>query len=443
MRTVIAIFTCALILSLQHAYGQTPVTTSYADEVTYRHWANQEWDDLIKAGNEALKHGIDFYYLRYRLGIAWYEKSNYQKASRHFQKAWDMNPSDDTLNEYLYYSFVLSGWTYEASSLKNRFTNRHKQDVGLRQSDFWKQLYASYSYQAGASDIAIGRFDATSQAEGYQTISRGYHLFNLGAEHRLTDHMWLHHSYTHIQKEVFRYINTGEFQEIDPTKKIWLNQYYLGAAILLKPRIDVKFGFHYLNTLYYEDTLLTGQGPPRIASTSFTNHNFAGFVSMNRRFDGGSTGITSYIANLNSATQFQLDVRLTMTPFGNPNLYTTSIFSLQTEKNGADTRQGFIFNQIAGMKVFERMWAEAGVTYGDVSNVMSNYGMITFNDPDIIKKMMGFRLYFLFTNHTQIRLNTTFFDKQSRFLSTTESTGLPHNISYSTHSLSATLLWNF
>ena len=72
MRTVIVIFVCALILAGQHAYGQTPMTTTAVDEATYRHWMNREWDDLINIGNEAIKSGIDFYYLRYRMGIAWY-----------------------------------------------------------------------------------------------------------------------------------------------------------------------------------------------------------------------------------------------------------------------------------------------------------------------------------------------------------------------------------
>lgn len=443
MRTVIVIFVCALILAGPHAYGQIPMTTTAVDEATYRHWANQEWDDLINIGNEAIKSGIDFYYLRYRLGIAWYEKKNYQKASRHFQATRDMNPSDDTLNEYLYYSFVFSGWPYEASALKNRFTNRQKRVIGLGQSDFLKQLYASYSYQSGASDSAIGRFDTSVQAQGYQTISRGYHLFNLGAEHRVSDRMWLHHSYTHIQKEVFRYINSEAIQEIDPSKNFWLNQYYLGAAILLRPRTDVKFGIHYLNTLHYEDTLVTGPGRPRMVSTSFTDHSFVGFASLNRRFDRFSTGITSYIGNLNEATQFQQDLRLTLTPFGNPNLYSTSVITFQSESLSEDSRQEFIFDQTIGLKIYNRIWAEAGITFGDVLNVMRDEGVVTFYDPDIIKNKMEFRLYALLTNRMQIRLNTTFYDRESRFVATEETAGLPENISYSTHSLSASLLWNF
>jgi hypothetical protein len=443
MRTVIVIFVSALFLTGQHSFGQIQMTTTAVDEATYRHWANQEWDDLIQIGNEALKNEIDFYYLRYRMGVAWYEKKNYQKASRHFQAALDMNSSDDTLNEYLYYSFVFAGWPYEASALKSTFTNRQKRVFGLNQSDFWKHLYAAYSYQSGASDSALRRFDTSTQEAGYQTISRGYHLFNLGAEHRLTDRMWLHHSYTHIQKKVFRYINTEAIQEIDPSKSFWVNQYYLGAAILLRPRTDVKFGIHYMNTLYYEEALATGRGRPRMISTSFTDHNFVGFVSLNRRFNWFSAGITSYIGNLNEATQFQQDLRLTLSPFGNPNLYSTSVLSIQSGRMEGDTQQGLIFDQTVGIKIFKPIWAEAGVTSGDVSNIMRNEGVITFNDPDIIKKMLEFRVYTLLTNRMQLRLNATLLDKESRFVATDNSTGLPENISYSTHSLSATLLWNF
>ncbi len=74
---------------------------------------------------------------------------------------------------------------------------------------------------------------------------------------------------------------------------------------------------------------------------------------------------------------------------------------------------------------------------------MRDEGVVTFYDPDIIKNKMEFRLYALLTNRMQIRLNTTFYDRESRFVATEETAGLPENISYSTHSLSASLLWNF
>ncbi|TVP98658.1 MAG: hypothetical protein EA359_17970 [Balneolaceae bacterium] len=444
MRSVIAIIAAILLVSSYDAYSQTPMTTTTIDAATYEQWSYQNWDALIETGNKALKNGIDFYYLRYRMGIAWYEKKNYRKASRHFRAAWEMNSRDDTLNEYLYYSLVFAGWDYEASALKNSFANRQKRILRLNESDFWKQIYSAYSYQSGASNTAIGRFDTSTQADGFQTISKGYHLFNLGAEHRVSDRVWLHHSYTHIQKEVFRYINTEEIQGIDSSKKFWLNQYYLGAALLLKPQTDLKIGFHYLNNLHNESTLIAGPGRPRMVSTSFTDHRFVGFISLNRRFDSFNAGITSYAGNLNNATQFQQDVSLSVFPLGNPNLYAASVFSFQSENMTDNTwRQKFIFNQTIGVKISQRIWAEASATFGDVLNFMSREGMIVNNDPDITKKQAGFRLYALLTNRMQVRLNTTFYDKESRFTATEGSTGLPENISYSTHSISATVLWNF
>ena len=103
-----------MILFAEAAYSQAQQTTTSVDKVTYELWLEQDWDALIETGNRALDNGFDFYYLRYRLGIAYYQKQNYHRAGEHFQKAFEMNDGDDLLKEYLYYSYLLAGRKYEA-----------------------------------------------------------------------------------------------------------------------------------------------------------------------------------------------------------------------------------------------------------------------------------------------------------------------------------------
>ena len=51
-------------------FSQITEEAKQADIQTYDLYTLAKWDELIDAGNKALSKGIDFYYLRMRLGIA-------------------------------------------------------------------------------------------------------------------------------------------------------------------------------------------------------------------------------------------------------------------------------------------------------------------------------------------------------------------------------------
>ena len=87
----------------------------------------------------------------------------------------------------------------------------------------------------------------TIEREGLQSVSTGFNLFQIGAEHRAGKRTWLSHVYTHLQKSYFLFSNVGESPVTDPDETVYLNQYYLGATTLLKPGLDIRFGFHYIN----------------------------------------------------------------------------------------------------------------------------------------------------------------------------------------------------
>ncbi len=68
-------------------WAQNSVNYKTVDEETYRFYMNGNWKDLINSGKNALKNNIDYYYLRMRIGIAYYETKRYMQAAKHFEKA--------------------------------------------------------------------------------------------------------------------------------------------------------------------------------------------------------------------------------------------------------------------------------------------------------------------------------------------------------------------
>ena len=97
------------LLLPQSGFSQENTNLLKTDSVTYTLYEKQQWSELIEVGEAAIKSGIDFYYLRMRLGIARYEQHNYRHAAPHFEKALIFYPGDQLATEYLYYSFLFAG----------------------------------------------------------------------------------------------------------------------------------------------------------------------------------------------------------------------------------------------------------------------------------------------------------------------------------------------
>ncbi len=423
------------------AFGQTQPTTTSVDAATYQLWVQQDWDALIETGNEALDNGIDFYYLRYRLGVAYYEHKNYHRAARHFQKAFDMNGDDDLLKEYLYYSYLLAGRRHDAYYTEQLFSNRTRRKLNLGADRPLKNVSVTWGRQQGASSSVTDAFNSSIGSEGYQTVSTGFNLFQIGAEHRAGSRTWVSHSYTHLQKSYFLFSNIDGLPVIDPDETVYLNQYYIGSTTLLKPGLDLRLGIHYINLLQYVTTV-SPPPRPRTVRTSVTNSDFVGYAAINRRFSYAETGFSSSISNLNSATQLQQNAYLSLFPFGNLKFYTTSILHYQSDKAGSQNwRSNAIFTQRAGAQMINRVWTEAFFSIGDQLNIVTDNGQTVFNDTDIITSRFGIRLHALITNRLNLILNYNQTEMESRFTPDGSVTDLPDPVSYNTHNLTMTILW--
>ena len=130
------------------------------DKSTYLQYTQKNWDSLIQIGNHAVKSGIDYFYLRQRLGIAYYNKENYLKAAQQFEKALKFNSSDATAQEYLYYCYIYSNQKKEARILSSKFNTSLEDKMNFQKIIFLKK----YTWkQAPLSVIILKKMKSTDQ----------------------------------------------------------------------------------------------------------------------------------------------------------------------------------------------------------------------------------------------------------------------------------------
>lgn len=103
--------------------------------MTYRLYNQNKWDSVIVIGNKAIEQGIDYYYLRMRIGISYFSKNQYSQCLEHFLKAKEFN-SNDIVDEYLYYSYLNSGRIRDAFYFTKQMNKTFLKKKGLTQPHF-------------------------------------------------------------------------------------------------------------------------------------------------------------------------------------------------------------------------------------------------------------------------------------------------------------------
>ncbi len=111
-----------ILILLMFAYVNSMaqnISYAEAERTSYNLFLQGKWDELIKYGNNVIREGLDFYYLRVRLGEAYMAKGKYRMAIKHLRKALDMNSFEDVfVIGLLYRSYLATGQYVKANSLK-------------------------------------------------------------------------------------------------------------------------------------------------------------------------------------------------------------------------------------------------------------------------------------------------------------------------------------
>jgi tetratricopeptide (TPR) repeat protein len=121
--------------------SQDTVNFTNIDIKTYGFATFAEWDSLIHYGKLGLANDIDYFYLRLRLGEAYYYKQNYAAAIKHFENALKNNSGDTSTQEFLYYSYLFSGRENDARFLGTKMTDDTKKTVHLKKDISLKNIY--------------------------------------------------------------------------------------------------------------------------------------------------------------------------------------------------------------------------------------------------------------------------------------------------------------
>lgn len=409
-----SILILAILLSLT-AISQNTSNVAKVDKESFALFQKGQWKQLIVEGEKANKEGIEFYYLQYRLAIAYYELKKYRKASTLFQKLHQQNSEDAIIKEYLYFSYLLGGQNKDATRLQNKLAKSTSEKYGIGKTKFISGLYSEIKNEI-LDDYSI----ASDQLQD-QTVRKKFLHYSIGLNHQLGDRVSLFQAFSKVDVTNSIVSQTYLFDE-----DLSQNQYYLKSAIQLNWGSQLIVSGHWLTTKVKGNPLSVqnevaviesqvkagnGNGPgggnqpvqddPVITNSgvelypySIKQNSFIAYVGLQKEISNLQVELGLLYSTMNNETRWQQEIALRYYPLGNTKLYLTSSFTNQMEKNESNSQQNRQYWKLGtGVQLVKNTWLNAGYTFGDLYKQIENQGYSVFNGINLVKSRQQISLY--------------------------------------------------
>ena len=108
-------------------------------------------DRLSELGQSCFDNGIDYKYLRQRLGHAACLNGNYFLSSTHFEKALSFDSFDQFSLEYIYYSYLNAGKEEYSGITAAKLSPELKKTLGLMPFKLVESIELEYNYKYAAT----------------------------------------------------------------------------------------------------------------------------------------------------------------------------------------------------------------------------------------------------------------------------------------------------
>ncbi len=416
------------------------------DKETYKLYIDKDWDLLVTKGNQAIKSGLDYYFLRMRLGIAYYEKNNYIKASRHFNKALEFNEGDPAALEYLYYSYLFTGKDARAKFITKDFNNTLREKTGTSEKKMINNITAEYLYDKSLTDKIISNPDDNFPVEflGYQMINRNFHNFNLSASHLIGHRFNLFHGYTYLHKTNLFHYNDGTYVFDNPDYDIRQHQYYFTLNTAFGGNWNICPSIHILTSFYPLISSISTGGPGNSHVNYMTTNDYGLVAGLSVLKSAGIADVrfASHYTYLNDKEHIQNMLGFTLFPLGNLNLYIGGDIALNIELI-SNTQIQPVCNLLFGFSLLEKIWVDFSGTTGEIQNFTESNGYYVYNSLDAILQKSGMNILIPITQKgSSIYFGSKITHYKSYLHPFTESADNQINkIYYNSYSLYGGILW--
>ncbi len=419
---------------------------TYYDKTTYDAYLKGDWHTVIRSGREALKEGIDFYYLRMRIGTAYYSLRNYEKAIIHFRKALSFNNKDIAAQQYLYYCYLFSGREADRHALMHHMPVRLRDEVQAGKLTGLTDFELSASYFNNRDQGAVDEYDPSDlpSREGSQAFvnrgGEGAMLFTFQAGENTA----IRFGYRFLAKNRLLHYLDSEGEYTLPDNSFTQHQLYGSFSFRLAQGLTLDFSFNFLNLRTVVPATVNGN---RVYLVTASSSDGTSYLSLRKIFPYLSVSAGVGFSGMNGFQQLQTDGRLIVYPLGNLNLYvgTGITWLMQGDiTTNLQEQTDLIWTSLLGARIARSLWVEAYASIGDLSNYQTAGGWLLYNDQNPVSFHAGINLlYVVQKNGMIISFSPSWSQATSYYFPTDDLTEQYKPIDYRMLNFKLGMKWNF
>ncbi len=358
---IVLIISVILLLFSKEACAQSDFRT--LDRKTYDYFIKGDYKNLKRTADTMLLMGIDYYYLRERLGLTGFSKQDYPNAVKDFSKAIEFNSLDTVSREYIYKSYIFSGRKADAILYLKSIPEGNR-NTSLKAMD----MPCSAEFFLGSSGAVFDVFSYQTNNLDYEAVKNNLSI-NAGVEAYFLKRFKGTIAFTDFHK------SGTKFTPVNITGKdlnFTQNQVYTKLSAFFFPGWELS-GFS--NIVSYTESVIKGTPMNRISSNQHFTECLMG-IGVSKNLWRIHAGANISISNFSNSKQIRNEGYFTWLPSGNLNLYLTSGWMGQSDNNWGGTYQ---LSQEIGFKISKSLWLESGLVRGNSFLYGRTQGLIINN----------------------------------------------------------------
>jgi tetratricopeptide (TPR) repeat protein len=422
--------------------AQEKIIMSEVEPKSYELFSQNNWLGTIAYGKKCISNGYDYYNLRMRIGVSYYNQKKYVKAITHFKKAVDFSSYDALAQEYLYYSYLFSGRVMEAKIVLATFPNDLKTRINAPHNKIIESISVDAGFAVSTINNELSSKDINGSANlyGEATINNNMTYGSVSLNHELGNKSSIYNSYSNIGIDMLKKYSTNVKDTLS-SYKLTEHDYYISYTHQFKSFV-ISPAFHFINVGFnkfianYNTTNNSYSFSKK--DTSFVN--FSSSIALSKAYGIFVYGLTAGYAQLNSYTQLQAGVSAVYYPLATTNFYGTSSITYMNQNQ----ENRFVFAQRLGVKLASKLWFDGGVTYGNLQNYSENNALLVYNTSDKILYKYGITLTAPLTKHLELSVRYDGFTKENNYYTLNSDSKVETKaLNYATHLVIGGVKWKF
>ena len=366
-------FKCLVIVLLIFNFtvkAQKVLDFRNTDSLTYIYYKSGDWNSLIKLGTEAIYNGIDYKYLRQRLGIAFFSKGDYFKSREHFEKALLFDSFDSFTLTYLYYTFLNTAEPEFAGYYVSKMSEDLRKSLSVKSFQPVESIDFEYNFKYAAT---------------YLRSNPQYYHFGINS--RLGSRFWLFQMFSNYNQTItIQHPLKNEFAKDQQP------EYFALMKFTISPHLMLKSSYHFINSTY----------------SSTISYGNLGYLGLSANLNRINFEVNASVLNINQSYVTQCGIQSGVEFLGIMNNYLISALSLISEQN----KNRFIYTQKAGFKPLKKVWLEGSITFGDITDYNDYNAMYVYNLIDPTTFRTGATLFYNAGKHLSLWANYSYERKE-------------------------------